>query len=143
MRDMLGQAQGGGLHCSYIPVFHAYQVVFRVGSLGECLGYRHRAMLATGASDTDIQVCFSLRLVPGEEKGQEIGISLDEFGRLGGSEYIVPNRRVSTVLLAKFLDKMGIPEKTDIYDEVAIDGNSVFEPKGKKVNPHARSANRT
>lgn len=134
---------GIGNRSSDVAVLNAYQVVFRIGPFGERLRYRDRAMFAAGAPYPDVKVCLPLSLVPGQEERQEIRISIDELGSLGGSKYILPNRRVSAVLLSKLLNEMGVSKKANIHHEVAIEGNSVFEPKGEEVNPHARSSDRS
>jgi len=123
-----------------IAVFNAYEVALRVGSLRERLGNRDRTMLPPGAPNADVEIRLSLGLIPGKEKGEEVCVPFNELLGLGVSEDVVPHSGIPTVLLPKLLNKVGIPQKSYVHHEIAIEGNAMFKAEGEEVYPHARPA---
>jgi hypothetical protein len=94
-------------------------------------------MFSAGTPDAYVEIGLALRLIAGEEEREKVGVSADKLLGFGGTKHIIPDSRIAPVLRSEVLHEMWISQKTDVDNEIAIEGDSVFKPKGEKIDPHA------
>lgn len=102
--------------------------------LGDCDG----AMSSSGATDADVEVGFSLESVTRNEEMEEFGVPLQKLLGLGCLENEVGDVALESDFGSEVLDKIGVLEKANINEEIAIAGSAVFETEREEINANIR-----
>ena len=89
----------------------------------------HAAVPPAGASDRDGQIGFALPHVVGEQVIDEAEIILEESGREGLIEQIMPDPGIQAGQTPEPRDVVGVGQKAHIHDDVRIQRQTVFIAK--------------
>src|SRR5215470_3987219 len=105
-------------------------------SLPDVFGNHDRAMLPSGAAETDRQIALSLANVMREEVDEEIRDATDEFLRLRKRPDVLGDTRMPSCQRPELGYKVRIGQEANVEHQVSVVGHSMFESEA-----HARNKN--
>src|SRR5690606_23835560 len=98
---------------------------------GKMLRDGHRTVFSPRATDPHHQLGFSFPMIMGKEERQKIRQLVDELLGLFPFHHVLVHIRILSGVRAKGFHIVGIGKKTDVEDQIHVDGNPVFESEGK------------
>ena len=105
--------------------------------LADFLGDHHRAMLSTGAAESDRQIAFSLVNVVRQQIDEKIGDARDEFARLGKGPDVFGHARIAPRERAEFGNEMRVGQEANIENKIGIFGNALAKSEADARDQNA------
>jgi hypothetical protein len=105
----------------------AYENIRQCDAGSKCLGDCDGTVAAPGATNPDVEVGLSLESVSGNKERQKVCVFIQKLSRIVRFNHKCRNLGLKASLWLQLLDKIRVPQETNVDNEIAVSRCSIFK----------------